>query len=207
MSAPRHIAAGDCERCRHGIIAQPVNTVSSLAFCLAGLVVARRAGARGEAAGAERALGWSAVAAGLGSVAYHGPGTRAGQILHDASLLTMLGTLIAADMARTTRHSPPPALLGALPVGATVLAASRWSLTAQVVLGAVAAGAEVARVRASRASASTRRRAAAEAIVASAGAIGHTLGRTDGPLCRPESPFQAHAAWHTAMATVLVLRD
>lgn len=207
MNARGHIAAGDCERCRDGVVAQPVNTVSSLAFVVAGLFVACRASTRGEACRAETALGWSAVAAGLGSVAYHGPGTRAGQILHDASLLAMLGALVTADIARTTHRSPPPAILGAVPVGATVLAASRWSLTAQVGLGALGAVAEIARVRGSRTSASTRRRAATEVMVASAGAIGHALGRTGGPLCRPESPWQAHAAWHTAMATVLVLRD
>ena len=65
---------------------QPANTASSLAYVAAGaaaLADARRHPAR-DRRGA-RAVGWSLVAAGLGSVAYHGPGGVVGRWAHDAS--------------------------------------------------------------------------------------------------------------------------
>lgn len=203
MTGTGHVASADCEECRDGAIAQPVNTVSSLAFCVAGISLVRRH--RGNRV--ESALAWSAVAAGLGSAAYHGPGTRAGQILHDASLITMLGALVAADVERTTARRVPAAVVGVLPVVATAAAASPWSLATQVTAGAAATAAEVRRVLDDRATGKRGRRPLAEAVTAAVGAVGHVLGRTGGPLCRPGSPFQAHAAWHTAMALVLVLRD
>lgn len=207
-----HIAAADCERCRHGAIAQPVNTVSSLAFCIAGLIVISRArrprvDAEDDGRFTEEALGWSAVAAGLGSVAYHGPGTRAGQILHDASLITMAGALVVADTTRITGRRTSRAVLAALPVVATAAASSPWSLPVQAATGGAAATAEVIRVRRAGPGGRHRPRAIVAALLAGLGAIGHVLGRTGGPLCRPDSPWQAHAAWHTAMAAVLVLRD
>lgn len=202
MSGVGHVAAADCERCRDGVVAQPVNTVSSLAFCVAGGELVRRSAGRR----AETALGWSAVAAGLGSVAYHGPGTRAGQVLHDASLITMLATLVVADVVRTTGREPSSAVLGTLPVVAAAAAASPWSLPAQLTTGIAATAAEVTRVPRGRAVGDGGRRSAAQAFVAAAGALGHLLGRSGGPLCRPDSPVQAHAVWHVAMAAVLVLR-
>ncbi|HET8931400.1 MAG TPA: hypothetical protein VFN21_12145 [Acidimicrobiales bacterium] len=213
MSTVDHVAAADCERCRKGPIAQPVNTVSSLAFTVAGLALVARARRRQPpdapvgAGTAETALGWSAVAAGLGSVAYHGPGTRPGRILHDASLITMLGALIVADVSRVTSRPPSRVVLAALPGVATAAAMSPWSLPAQVVVGAGASVAEVARVRRSRTGTGSGWQPIAESLVAAGGALGHLFGRTGGPLCRPDSIWQAHAAWHTAMAVVLVLRE
>ncbi|MBS1847524.1 MAG: hypothetical protein JST73_04540 [Actinobacteria bacterium] len=192
-----------------------MNTVSSLAFCVAGLVVAARARRRtpgtleapDPSVSAETALGWAAVATGLGSVAYHGPGTRAGHVLHDASLITMLGTLVAADATRATGRPAPRALYAALPVASTVAAASSWSTAVQLAAAVAAIGGEVARVRRDQRSGRRGLRPAVEALVALGGASGHVLGRTGGPLCRPDSPLQAHAAWHTAMAALLVIRD
>lgn len=216
MTVATHVAAADCERCRPGPIAQPVNTLSSGAFVVAGLALIARTRARNRRTSEvdapigghqEVALGWAAVTAGLGSVAYHGPGTHGGRVLHDASLLTMLGMLVLADVARVTRRPPPSALTAALPAVATLAAVSPWSMIAQVGLGAGAVVAEVTRVGTDRAANRRRWRPATEAVIAAVGATGHVLGRTGGPLCRPGSPWQAHAVWHVAMATVLVLRD
>jgi len=217
VTSTSHVAAADCERCRPGPIAQPANTVSSLAFTVAGLLLVARSRRTPTASFpplpatdppvAEAALGWSAVAAGLGSVAYHGPGTRAGQILHDATLLAMLATLITADVARFTGRPASRAVVAALPGLALAAATSPWSVPAQLVVGTGAVAAEVARVRGARSGRRSGRRPAAASVVAAVGALGHVLGRTGGPLCRPDSVWQAHAAWHSAMAFVLVLRD
>jgi len=68
------LGSSDCEHLRDGVLAQPVNALSSAAFVLAGGVVAAWASARPDlrhdlAAGLSVGL----VAAGLGSIDYHGP--------------------------------------------------------------------------------------------------------------------------------------
>lgn len=212
MNDRSHVAAGDCERCRPGLVAQPVNTVSSLAFCVAGLIIARRArrnarmGISPHTTSAETALGWSAFAAGLGSVAYHGPGTRAGQVFHDASLLTMLGALVVDDVVHLTGRPAPPTVLAILPTAATAASASRWSMLAQVLTGAAASAAEIDRVRREGASARSGARSCLQGVLTALAGLGHLLGRTGGPLCRPDSIWQAHAVWHTAMAATILLR-
>lgn len=89
-----HVAASDCERIRPGRIGQPANTVSSLAFVVAALPMARSARRHRQPA-------WLAVAAataveGIGSVAYHGPGGRRAKWLHDAGLVALVATTAVA---------------------------------------------------------------------------------------------------------------
>ena len=91
MSPPRHVAEGDCEAIRPGLVGQPANTVSSLAFVAAAVPIARAARRRGRPA-------WTAVALataveGAGSVAYHGPGGRWAKRLHDGGLVLLVAAL------------------------------------------------------------------------------------------------------------------
>lgn len=111
-----HVAHGDCERVRPGPLGQPVNTVTSAAYlAAAGWVWHRRARRRVPWAGA-------LALAGLGSVAYHGPGTRAGKALHDGALVVLV--LVAASGGRSpSRRLPVAAGLGA--VAATVHGVTR----------------------------------------------------------------------------------
>jgi hypothetical protein len=107
-----HVAVSDCERIRPGLIGQPMNTVSSLAFVAAAVPIARRARR-------ERSWVWAGVAAaaaveGIGSVAYHGPGGRAGKAVHDVGLVALATTMAAARL-REARRPPRP---GALALGA-----------------------------------------------------------------------------------------
>ena len=109
--ARAHAAVGDCERIRPGLIGQPANTVSSLAFVAAAVPIARH-GRRTES----RAWLGVAVAAaveGLGSVGYHGPGGRAAKAVHDGGLVALAVTIAAALGAEpgppTVR--PPTAML------------------------------------------------------------------------------------------------
>ena len=80
-----HAAVGDCEQVRPGLIGQPINTVTSVAYVVAATWVHRR--------GSRRRTLWAVVLTfvGLGSVAYHGPGTRAGKAIHDAANLAVGG--------------------------------------------------------------------------------------------------------------------
>ncbi len=161
-----HIATSDCERCREGLVAQPVNTASSLAYVAAGAAIAGRGGRW------NRVIGAVAVATGLGSVAYHGPGGRWGKRAHDWSIATLAAALVADALSPGGRLRP--ATRRAPVVG-------EW-----------------------------RRRARATrpwlAVLLLASAIGaHAASRTGGPLCRPDSRLQGHAAWHVFSAAALVL--
>lgn len=102
-----HAAVGDCEHVRPGPLGQPVNTVTSTAYLLGAAWVARRP--------TSRRLLWAAtlVWVGLGSIGYHGPGTRAGKRLHDSSLVA-LALLAASSGRRPNRHRVVAAPLGAI---------------------------------------------------------------------------------------------
>ena len=115
-----HIAVSDCERIRPGLIAQPVNTVSSLAYCAAGAWVLRRPRSLRRVA-----LGISAIAAGVGSVAYHGPGGRAGKLVHDSSAAALAGTIAIAFATGPASLRRRLVTLGCLGAGAAVHASSR----------------------------------------------------------------------------------
>ena len=198
---PRDLATSDCEHCRDGFITQPVNTASSLAYVASGAALLR--GVRSLPAArrpAARALGWSVVAAGIGSVAYHGPGGRFAHWTHDASVIAMLGfSAVATAADRADREAPPMAALVAVPLLAGLAAHPRTSGPAQAVAGVVVAAGEIDRVARSG-------RAGPEAAAWLAAMVAYGLGRSDAPTCRPDSLVQPHAAWHALSALALWLR-
>ena len=105
------LGAGDCERLHDGLIAQPVNTASALAYVAVGAwLTARglRAGPDGRP-GPDRpsvAFGLAVAAAGIGSVDYHGPGSPAARLLHDGSLYLVVGFVAATEATRLARRPP-----------------------------------------------------------------------------------------------------
>ena len=69
------LGAGDCERLHDGLVAQPVNTASALAYLAVGVWLVGGALPPGAAPHRRRlAFGLAVAAAGVGSVDYHGPG-------------------------------------------------------------------------------------------------------------------------------------
>jgi hypothetical protein len=101
-----HAAVGDCEQVRPGPIGQPVNTLTSAAYVIAAAWIWHRRPPRREL--------WAAVlvAVGLGSIAYHGPGTRPGKWLHDGALVALV-PLLASSMLERNRRLPVAAAIGA----------------------------------------------------------------------------------------------
>ena len=95
------LGAGDCERLRDGLIAQPVNTASALAYVAVGAWLAGR-GLRAGAAVKPNpvAVGLAAVIAGVGSVDYHGTGSPAARLLHDGGLYAVVGLVAWREVAR-----------------------------------------------------------------------------------------------------------
>lgn len=186
------LAESDCEHCRPGLVSQPVNTVSSLAYVAAGADLLRRPNP-------DRAFAWAVISVGIGSVAYHGPGGRAGKWTHDASLIAMLGLLSLSDVTHAEGRPMPPAAIGAVIASAAVLAHPRTTDVAQLSVGALAVAAEARRYTRT---ANLRELAVSLPLLVS-GLVLHVLGRTGEPLCRPGSPLQPHAGWHVLSAASL----
>jgi hypothetical protein len=203
------LGAGDCERLRDGLVAQPVNTASALAYLLAAAWLARRGGRPDAAARRESlAFGLAVAAAGVGSVDFHGPGSPAARWLHDTGLAAAVSFVAVHDLARLagTRRRVVPAWAAVAGAGGVLLALAPGAGGALAgALGLAAAAGEVGAARGRRAGWSPRQRAAWRAGVAAlaVGAACWWLGRTGGPLCDPDSPLQPHAAWHLLTAFTL----
>lgn len=122
----RRWGSTDCERLRDGPIAQPVNTVTSLAFVAAGGAVALGHGVRRPEAAAFAAM---LVLVGAGSVAFHGPQPRGSKAMHDWPIAGVVGMAVATPLVRRLRDRtalpgwsrPRAAAAGA--IGASAVAA------------------------------------------------------------------------------------
>jgi len=199
------LGAGDCERLRDGLVAQPVNTASALAYLLAAAWLARQ-GARRDAVSRREALafGLAVAAAGVGSVDFHGPGSPAARWLHDAGLCAAVSFVAVHDLARLAgaRRRVVPAWAATAGAGGVLLGlAPRAGGAVAGALGLLVAAGEVAVARRG-----PRRPPGAYRAGVAALAVGVAcwwLGRTGGPLCDPDSLLQGHAAWHLLTAFAL----
>lgn len=200
-------AASDCERLSGGLVAQPVNTATSLAFVFGAVWLYVRLGTGGRPGAWRVGIYASAmVAAGLGSVVYHGgylPDTA--RLLHDIGLVAVPVALVAVDVAhvRGMRASRAAVLFVGLLGAALLVLVGRpaaWSL----VLGAVIASAAAAEFVRWRSAGSRPGRAWVLALAVAAAALPlQLLGRTGGPLCEPTSLLQPHAGWHLLSAVAV----
>jgi hypothetical protein len=137
------LGMSDCERIRGGVLSQPVNASTSLAYAAAaaGMIVpAKRCG------GLHRVVlilyAASLAAVGVGSVAYHGPQPRWARRVHDGSVAASLAcTLLVGVTAQPPlltriRGQLPPVLSLAALAGAAYRAGrsrSRWCNPASLV--------------------------------------------------------------------------
>lgn len=198
-----HPAESDCEHASSSV-GQPVNTLSSLAMAGIGLAIERRA-SKADHPRSARWIGSALAAAGLGSVAYHGPG-GGGHWVHDVTLLlpaTALAVASETDLRGSTDRDRRMLMLGT----AGVLAAGRTrGAHRQDLLSAiVAAGLGVAIVRRVKSEADHHGRwLAAGGAMAGTGVIAFGLSRTGGPLCDPHSRLQGHGIWHICAAIAAV---
>ena len=117
---PPHVAVSDCERVRPGLIAQPVNTVSSLTYCAAGVWVLRK-----PVTARRAALGFAAIAAGIGSVAYHGPGGRTAKVIHDIGATALVAMTALSSLTGPVTARQRLVTLGCVGAGIVVHGTSR----------------------------------------------------------------------------------
>lgn len=142
-SVSRAVATGDlggtdCEALRSGLVAQPVNTASSLAYVAAGGWAASRLGRVPR-----RDRWWAAAYAGLlvligvGSVDFHGPQSAIAKPMHDAPIAGLLLLALAIAVRGWRRYgNPVPGLTRRL---AIILVAVAVAAPTSFVLGRTAA--------------------------------------------------------------------
>lgn len=94
----------DCEALHDGLLREPVNALSSLAYVAAGVALWPQ----------DRRVGAALVVVGAGSVAYHGTGGPAAKWLHDLSIVAIAGLIAAGgrNAVLGARVHPRLALLG-----------------------------------------------------------------------------------------------
>jgi hypothetical protein len=117
------LGAGDCERLGAGLVAQPVNTASALAYVVVGAWLVGR-GQRGTVA-----FGLAVAAAGVGSIDYHGTGSPAARVLHDGGLYAVVGLVAWNELLRRggrAELSPGRRRAYRLALAATAAGATCW---------------------------------------------------------------------------------
>ena len=205
------MGGSDCEHIGGGLLAQPTNTLSTLAYFLAGaLLLSRALTGRSQARAMCIVYALTVVGVGVGSAAFHGPMPAWGRFAHDLSIAAVLAFVIGEDisLARRTKVARGLVIFGAL-TGVSVVVLAAWpdaadGLDVLLVTGAVAAGIAAARSPAVSVTVDARVWIAAAGVLA-VGATLNALGRTGGPFCEPDSLVQLHAVWHVATAFVLWL--
>lgn len=209
------LAGADCERMGHGLFAQPVNTISGLAFLLVGAWIVVRS-RRAIQHRVELAVFGLAVASNaVGGVLFHGLQSPGAGWVHDVCILSVLAFIVDFDVARFFARSTgwtmavyATSLAG---VGALLAWAPFATDALSGVLGVAAGAGEIAEYRhelpAIRAEGLTARRAARLGVLVALalGATAFLVGRTGGWLCKPESVFQWHAVWHVLAAAAMGL--
>jgi peptidoglycan/LPS O-acetylase OafA/YrhL len=104
------LGSSDCEAFHQGLIAQPSNALTSLAYVVAGAWVATRVARLPRA---DRTWAWAyaivLVLVGLGSVDFHGTQSPVAKPLHDGpiGILVLLGAMIAVRGWRRRRDPFP----------------------------------------------------------------------------------------------------
>jgi hypothetical protein len=198
----------DCEAFRSGVVGQPVNSLSSLAFLVVGGALVGWARQRPPG---QRLLptvfGGTIIANFVGGVLYHGPAWTGSGWIHDLALLAPMVFIVLYDVS-TIRPLPArgvlvlgAVVLGVLGIGIAI--AARYAIVANAVLAALIIGTEL--VAAPPRYAYRRSRQAYAVAIGSLGLglLFNLLGRTGGALCSPDSPFQGHALWHVFAAIAL----
>lgn len=205
----------DCEDIDTGLVAQPVNTLSSLSYLLVGLVIiaaARRARLDPMISAAAPWLagvyGAAVALEGVGSVLFHGPQPPGSQWLHDWAIVAIVGMIALTDLYVLTLRpwlstaSVTVVLAGsgvamAFSPGAGYAVAALLFLVA--VVGEVLVVYQGLRIR-GRTGIDGPWGLLIPASLLALAATSYVLGRTGGPACDPDSWIQLHGLWHICTA-------
>jgi len=177
-------AAADCELIRPEWWGQPVNTATTAAFLVAGLVVLIRSG--------NIRVSTALALTGLGSFLFHGPMPPGSEWAHDVSLAWLI-VVVGTSGTRFEKFGGWPSFVGLAATFAVVPVLADPAAVVLSIAGLV-----------------LLLRNPTPAIWWGIGllTVGGIIGRlsaTGGPWCRPESWLQGHGLWHLAAATSVVV--
>jgi hypothetical protein len=207
------IGESDCETLRDGVLAQPVNAISSTAYVIAGLwLVVRALRNRAAEMATQAVFGLTLLSVGVGSVAFHGPQPSGSRLLHDLTIAAVFAVIAARNLGTLRAWSETTALMAfaaiTTMVGVVMALSPDAGNAATGVVGAAAVGSEIylywSRKRGPVSARSMRWLIAIVGLLVVAGVV-NLLGRTDAPLCDPDSLYQGHAAWHALTAVAFGL--
>ncbi len=187
----------DCEQFGTGLLGQPVNTFSSLAFVIAGVAIMAQK-PRHAVYGGLVALN------GVGSVALHGPYPPWADLAHDLPLVA-LTAYVAVDALADLRGEPLSAVWWVAPVVAAAPVVATAPASGDLVQAGLAGIAVVLSLLRARVRPALRRSIVTSMAVLGVGALIGTLTRSGAPFCRPDSLLQGHAVWHVLAAVALWL--
>jgi hypothetical protein len=125
------LGAGDCERLHDGLVAQPVNTASALAYVAVGAWLIGRGLRADSGRGPLLVFGLAVGLAGIGSVDYHGTGFPAARLLHDGGLYAVAGFVAVTEVTRRARRvawTPPRRVAYRAALAAAAAGAACWWL-------------------------------------------------------------------------------
>jgi len=192
----------DCETITRGALAQPVNAISSLAFSVVGVAVIVWAGA---AHAWERrfrlVVGTMLVLTGLGSFLYHGPQGTGSLFAHDLTFLAVLTVIGGTHLALAVGWNERSAWLAVgLVIALYAVVLVVWPtatnvLTASAVILVIAGDIPLHRIGSIEGA-----WYAAALVMLGLAVTFFLLGRSDGPICDPESVLQGHGLWHVLAA-------
>ncbi len=207
LLAAGRIGESDCETIGGGLLAQPANAISSLAYVAvaAWLVWWTR-----RLAGLERAMAWiyAVVLAlvGVGSVAFHGPMPPWAKLAHDLPIAAIGLVVVMVALVRTDPDHRVAFIvavaIAVVGVGILFAVVPGAGLTTTGAIAVAAVAAEALRWRRERLwhRRDVVRRYIGAAAVLTVAAVVNALGRTGGPWCRPDAWLQPHALWHILSA-------
>lgn len=202
------IGATDCESIGEGFLAQPANAISSGTYLLVGAwLVVRAISATVEERPTAIAYGVVLCSVGIGSIAFHGPMPSGARLVHDLTIAAVFAVIAARGCGRLRGWSQATVIGATAPIIAIIGLAMSISPEIGIGLsgavGIVALGLEIYLYRTGRGRRLSRRGRrwliAALLLLVVAGLV-QVLGRTDAPLCDPDSLFQGHAMWHVMTA-------
>lgn len=206
------VGESDCEALRDGLLAQPVNALTSLAYVAVGVAIAAVTWRdRDDAAAAWIVFALCVCGVGVGSVLFHGPQPAGSRFLHDAPILLAAVFMLVHDVfvfvPRLRRQLPWFAIAGAAAVAVAALSLDAGAVLTGLALLAVAVAEALIYRRRLRSPDARRQRNAYVGIVLVVALSGSSwlLGRTDGPACDADALFQFHGLWHVVSSLLLGL--
>jgi len=199
------LGESDCEEIHEGLLKQPINAWTSLAFSVVGLLIALSAM---KVTGPERTIrvtfGLLLVVTGIGSFLFHGPQPAASHFAHDITFLAAVWFLAVMNLNEAYSWWPGTGWIAfAVGTGIMALLLVVFPDTTNILTGITLAALVVADL-------AIQRRGgviggwygvALGAMVVAVGLL--VIGKSGSPLCDPAGAFQGHGGWHLFAAIAL----